>query len=161
MPAFTLLRHLNRSLRLNAGLVLAQTEGLTHADSLRQPAEGGNRLNWHLGHMVWNRLSLLEIMGVAAPCNAEPYSRYQRDSQPVADAEDVPLLSTLLADFSAAQAPILEWLGRATDAELDEPVPGETYSVADRVAFLIWHETMHVGQLEQYRRLAGHTEKVV
>lgn len=159
---YTLTRALHRSVRLNASIVEAQLADLVHAESLLQPAEGGNCLNWLLGHLVNNRLDALKLIELPAPFDAAPYARYARHSDPVlTDGEDVLPLDTLHANLVATQAPLLEWLAAAAPEALDALPPGQTRTVAEQLSFALWHESLHVGQLEQYRRLSGRTEKVI
>ena len=48
----------------NANIVKMQAQGLSHADSLRQPPFRGNCLNWILGHLASNRDVILRSLGV-------------------------------------------------------------------------------------------------
>lgn len=159
--SFTLPRHLERTLRLHARLLDSQLDGLTHADSLIQPTEGGNCLNWLLGHVVESRTQMLRLTGLPAPFDAAPFARYRRNSDPVRVAEEALPLEQVRAGFAAAQAPLQEWLTTAPPDALDAVPDGDTRSVIEQLAFLVFHETTHIGQLEQFRRLAGHTDKIV
>ncbi|MGL4647809.1 MAG: DinB family protein, partial [Caldilineaceae bacterium] len=158
---FTIGRHLDRTLRLHARLLDSQLDNLQHADSLIQPSEGGNCLNWLLGHVVDSRAWMLRLVGLPASFDAAPYERYKRDSDPIRAAEEALPLEQLRADFGAAQAPLLEWLTTAPPESQDAIPEGSSRSVIEQIAFLVWHEATHLGQLEQFRRLAGRTEKVI
>lgn len=160
---YTLVRFMARTIKLNAGIIEAQLADLSHEESLIQPSEGGNCLNWLLGHLVWNRGEALKLAGLPLTCDAAAYARYVRDSQPVRAGDDAGVLplERLRADLVSTQAPLQEWLAAATPEQLDALPEGQKRTVGEQLSFALWHESLHVGQLEQYRRLSGRTEKVI
>src|SRR5262245_44825544 len=86
----------------NLGVVKAQTEGLTNADSLIQ-FPNGNCLNWVIGHIVEARDDVLEVLGEPRAAGAA-VERYQRGSEPVTGAEEAVLpLAQLLALLDQSQ----------------------------------------------------------
>ncbi len=159
--SFTLADQVSRELRLHARIVQAQLDGLSEADTLLQPPDGGNCLNWLLGHLLVSRQTMFALLGVAPLDNATDYQRYVRDSQPVTHATDALPLSRLLSDLAASQKRLLARLGEISAEELATIPTGQERNVGEQVSFLSWHETYHVGQMEQLRRLAGKTEKVI
>jgi hypothetical protein len=151
-------------LALEQDVILAQTDGLTQADTLLQPQPGGNCMNWVLGHLLENQVSLLEVLGGASPLDATPLARYRRNSEPVKGTEaDIMPLESLLNGHTLVHQAITDRLDKLTEADLDQ----ET-QFGDRLVkrswyllFMHFHYTYHVGQLEQLRQLAGRTEKVI
>jgi len=147
----------------NLSIVQRQSEGLSHADSLRQPPFRGNCLNWVLGHMAESRDSVLEALGEAAS-SGEAVARYARESEPITadDAGALPL-DELLRLLAASQEALAAALSRATPEDLarELKVGERTTTVGARVFFLYFHETYHVGQTELLRQLAGATDKVI
>jgi hypothetical protein len=67
----------------------------------------------------------------------------------------------LVAAIAATEAPLQEWLAIATPQQLNDVRDGQSRTFIEEIAFLVWHETTHVGQMEQFRRLAGYTDKVI
>jgi uncharacterized damage-inducible protein DinB len=148
----------------NLSIIKMQTKDLTHADSLIQPPSGGNCLNWVLGHIAENRDGILKLIG-QAPMLGEPGARYKRGSEPMKESEQATLL---LAD-------ILAWLERSQEqlaavfAKMDETAwtreitvgNNRTMTLGQRVFFLYFHETYHVGQTELFRQLAGKHDQVI
>ena len=147
----------------NLSIVQRQSEGLSHADSLRQPPFRGNCLNWVLGHMAESRDSILEALG-EAPSSGEAVARYARESEPITadDAGALPL-DELLRLLAASQEALAAALSRATPEDLarELKVGERTTTVGARVFFLYFHETYHVGQTELLHQLAGATDKVI
>ncbi len=135
------------------------TEGLTHADSLLLPAAGGNCLNWVLGHLVTERDEALGWLGQAPLWTEAETQIYQRRSEPLVEAAQALPLERILGDLAQTQEQMLARLATVTPEELAAP-SGES-TVGERLTFMLWHETYHVGQLELLRHLAGKHEQVI
>jgi len=148
----------------NLEMIKMQTKGLSHEDSLLQPPFRGNCLNWVLGHIVETRDRILELLGELPIGGEGVRARYGYGSEPVcADGEGVLRLETLLEALERSQERINAALQRITVAELakeTEDHRGKT-TVAERLFFLYFHETYHVGQTELLRQLAGTNDKVI
>jgi hypothetical protein len=67
----------------NLWVLKQQTEGLTHADSLLQPAMRGNCLNWILGHLAVHRDYVLDALGREKVVGDTAIARYGRESAPI------------------------------------------------------------------------------
>jgi hypothetical protein len=146
----------------NLAVVRAQTEGLTHADSLIQFPHG-NCLNWVIGHIVEGRDDVLEVLGEPRTAGAA-VERYQRGSEPITGADaSVLSLAQLLALLEQSQGRIEIALSRIEPSALarkseDDP---RGRSIGQRLFFLYFHETYHVGQTELFRQLAGKDDKLI
>jgi uncharacterized damage-inducible protein DinB len=140
-----------------------QADGLSHADSLRQPPFRGNCLNWVLGHMAGNRDVILQALA-AQPVMGAAASRYERESEPITgDGPGVLPLGELLAILGQSQEALADALGRATEEDLAREIPRgqRTAQLGQWIFFLYFHETYHVGQTELLRQLAGKDDKVI
>lgn len=148
----------------NVWIVKQQTEGLTHADSLRQLPFQGNCLNWVVGHITANRDDILELLG-EPPLMAAENERYLRDSEPLrGEAEGVLPLEELLARLEQTQAPLAAALERLGEAGLARELTlsnDRRRTLGQQVFFLYFHEVYHVGQTEPLRQLAGKNDKVI
>lgn len=148
----------------NLKIVQAQTKGLSHADSLLQLPFRGNCLNWVLGHLVSNRDRVLTLLGEVPVGNEAIQARYGYGSEPVlGDGEGVQRMEVLLEMLGRSQERINAALTRITTEELSKETQdhrGKT-TVAERLFFLYFHETYHVGQTELLRQLAGANDKVI
>jgi uncharacterized damage-inducible protein DinB len=137
-----------------------QTEGLTHADSVLQPPFRGNCLNWVLGHIIVSRNQILDRLASSSlGWDKEDLARYERQSEPITQAEQALPLGRLLTTLDRSQELLLASFETTTPATWETLVEDE--SLADWVAFLHWHETYHVGQLELLRQLAGTNDKII
>ena len=141
----------------------AQTNGLTHEESLLQLPFRGNCLNWVVGHILDSRNGLLHLIG-AEPVLAEACARYGRGSAPVtSDGEGVIRLEALLEGFHLANQRTATRLSALRAEEFSAPVMfiGREQPLGDAIFFLYFHETYHLGQLEQLRQLSGKNDGVI
>ena len=127
-----------------------------------QPQPRGNCFNWVLGHIVENRDKALKMFGETAVLTEEEAALYCRGSEPITDGDTAVPFARLLADFNDQHACIVAGLGQAEESQFDEIVNEKNgFSFGDRLAFLHWHETYHVGQLEFLRQLAGTDDAII
>ncbi len=153
-----------RLLSIENQLICDQTAGLTQADTLIQPQPGGNCMNWVLGHILESQGSMLKVLGGSLPFDPAELEIYKRESQPITGAAPGVLsLERLLEGLGAVHAAIVARLGQMEPEDFARVITqGErTFTLGWRFLFLHFHYTYHVGQLEQLRQLAGHTDKVV
>ena len=153
-----------KMLKMEISLIHDQTNGLSHADTLIQPRPGGNCMNWVLGHLLENQISMLKAIGGDSPIDPESVARYQRESAPISsDGEGVLLLEELLDGLDKVHSAIATRLSEMSEEDFDLEIQyGERKAIRGwRVFFLHFHYTYHIGQLEQLRQLAGKTEKVI
>ena len=147
----------------NVSLAQMQANGLSHEDSLQQLPFRGNCLNWVLGHMLVSRDDLLGWLG-ETPVGGERANRYRRESDPVTGhAEDVLPLEKLLALLTTSQEKLAAAMAGLTEADLEREVLYGTRSapLRNRIFFLYFHDTYHVGQTELLRQLTGVDDKVI
>lgn len=148
-------------IQVNTRVIYRQTNGLTHEDSLLQLPFRGNCMNWVLGHMVEHRDRMLKILGEAPQWDADQSARYASRSEPILPDSDAERMENLLRDLQAAQERIVATLGSATPESLAKVMDGEEQTDGERLHFLLWHETYHLGQTEILRQLAGTDDKVI
>ena len=144
------------SVKLIDQIIKNKTEGLTHADSMRQLPFPGNCMNWNLGHLLVYRMQYLGLIdGVSKPDESE-FALYGAGSEPLTDSSKAIPLDLLLARLDDASAQIISALEKMPEARLAEIIDEERgISVDDRLHFyLVFHESYHVGQLEPLRELA-------
>lgn len=140
--------------------VQANLDGVSHEDSLRSAAEGGNTINWVLGHMIHTRAAMLSLLGGEPQVGQRYGALYGRRSSPLAPGDDCEPLDALRETWRASQAALLEKLEAADEARLAASVPGlfepeKQEPVGVQLASLVFHESYHAGQLGVIRRNAG------
>ena len=152
------------ALERNLGIIKAQTQGLSHADSLLQLPFRGNCLNWVLGHIAANRNTMLRFLGEEAILSEAHAKRYGYNSEPVCGgADDILTLEQLLMVLEQGQSALAAKLLKMTVEELAREVQSflGTTTLGQLSFFLCWHESYHTGQTEALRQLAGKNDKVI
>ena len=151
-------------LERNLGIIKAQTQGLSHADSLLQLPFRGNCLNWVLGHIADNRNTMLRFLGEEAILSEAHVKRYEFNSEPVCgDAGDILTLEQLLMVLEQGQSALTARLLKMTVEDLAREVQSflGTTTLGQLIFYLYWHESYHTGQTEALRQLAGKNDKVI
>ena len=143
-------------------VIVKQTGGLTHADSLKQLPFRGNCLNWVLGHILVYRDKVLELLGEKPILDESETDTYKRESLPITASDSAINLEILLKRLEESQEGILAALKKVTSDTLDKKVDeAKEQTVRERIEFLQWHETYHIGQLEILRQLAGKNDAII
>jgi hypothetical protein len=145
-------------------LIVSQTAGLTHADSLIQPQPSGNCLNWTIGHLLESQITLLTLLGGLSPFDPSLLAIYKRESSPItAGSPEVIPMERLLEGMHAVHTALVARLGEMNDADFAREIQqGERrFTLGWRFLFLHFHYTYHLGQLEPLRQLAGRADKVI
>jgi uncharacterized damage-inducible protein DinB len=147
----------------NLLIVKRQAAGLTQEDSLRQLPFRGNCLNWVLGHIAVNRDAVLAALG-DPPVMGTDGARYKRESDALLEGDAYALpLEELFRRLDQAQERITAALASTDETALsrEEAAGDRKRTLAQRIFFLYFHETYHVGQTELLRQLAGKDDKVI
>ncbi len=136
------------------------TEGVSHEESLRQPAESGNCMNWIAGHLVTAYNSILESLGQEPVWTEARTETYQRYSDPLTDPGRAADFGEIRADFKTAHERVMTGLQGLKPERMSEPAPFSPGNNPDEtlgsLLYLIaFHQAYHVGQLGLGRRLTG------
>ncbi|MBX3051581.1 MAG: DinB family protein [Caldilineaceae bacterium] len=151
----TIQQYINSVKRIDT-IIKRKSEGLTHADSMRQLPFPGNCMNWNIGHILVYRMQYLGVIdGISQPDPAE-FAIYGGGSQPLTDSSKAIPLEVLLARIDDASAQVIAALASMPAEKLAEIYDAEQgTTLADRLTFyLLFHESYHAGQLEILHELA-------
>jgi len=110
-------------------------------------------MNWVLGHIVSSRNDILKLIGEPPVWGEEEAAPYVRGSAGRTDPESARPLAEILDALQRSHATIRARLETMDPAALLAPVDQET--VDDRLSFLQFHETYHMGQVGLLRRWLG------
>ena len=78
-------------LKLLHTIILKQTEGLSNADLLLQPQNGGNCMLWTMAHITDNLREIVKYLGAEVPAEAAMLDEVGDGSDPVkGPAEGLP-----------------------------------------------------------------------
>jgi hypothetical protein len=141
-------------------VIKANTEGVTHEDSLVKPEPGGNCPNWVLGHIVASRNELLELLGMEPIWDGSAREPYRRGGPGLADPARARPFEQILADLDRTQELLPQGLSRVTAERLAEKAPfsptrNPQETVGSLITSFVFHEAYHAGQTGLLRRIAG------
>jgi hypothetical protein len=142
------------------GAIQRNLQDLTQAESVVTPPNGGNCLNWVLGHVIVTRNVIHLLAGGTPVLTGEHVAVYQRGSVPHGSDRflDLGTLRGFLQDSQQQLLPALAALSEeALAASVPEPYnrPPLTGSLGDALLRLHYHEGYHNGQIGLLRRIAG------
>ena len=150
---------------LNFFVLKRNTAGISQEECLRSPQEGGNCVNWVLGHILATRNSLLELLEEEPVWSEEQALRYRRGSPPVTAGTEAIPLARMLTDLEESQSRIESGVKRLDSARLSEAAPFSPTGRADEtvgslIATLSFHESYHAGQTGLLRHILGKGDRI-
>jgi len=161
-----------RMLEMEQDIIHLQTEGLSDADLLTQPPNGGNCMEWVLGHIADGLATILRVLDALPPENLPDLRRYRRGSAPILGPAAGLLGRRMIEQRQIQAKEALDMLQAAAQtrlAEMDEAAFDEEIIIFGDQArrrgwwalFVLFHHSYHVGQLEILRNIAGKTDKII
>lgn len=137
-------------------IIAGKTEGLTHAQSMKQLPFPGNCMNWNLGHILVYRMQYLGVIDGKSKPNPDEFAIYGAGSEPLTDSDKAIPLDTMLQRLEDASEMIISALEVMPNEKLTEIFDAEQgTTVDDRLQFyMMFHEAYHTGQLELLQELA-------
>lgn len=133
-----------------------KTEGLTHADSMKQLPFPANCMNWNIGHiMVYREEYLGVIEGVRGADPAE-FAIYGAGSEPLSDSARAIPLDILIERIYASSERLKRVFQSLPPEKLSESHQSHAGNTLDDYLhfYVVFHEAYHLGQLEILRELA-------
>ena len=126
-------------------------ENINHEESMLYPAQGGNCMNWMLGHILEYRNRMLVVLNEEPIWNNEAVSCYKRGTNGISEKENFLQWQQLLNHLSQTQISISKAL---KEIEINEPDKIKSF------AQLLAHESYHTGQIGLLRRVLGKEGKL-
>jgi uncharacterized damage-inducible protein DinB len=142
-------------LRLNTELFLNCVRGLDDATATRRVTERTNSIAYLAAHLVETRHYTAGVLQAPLPSPLPPAVARARSLD---DAGPLPSLPDLVAAWEAVSAHLAVTVERLDTAFLAQPgpaLPGGDGTVLGALAFLVQHESYHIGQMALLRRQYG------
>ena len=144
------------TLRLNTRLFRNCLDGLTEEQARARPAATANSAAFVAAHLAESRFFLLKILGAERP---NPLDRYLKGRKGLDEIEEWPSLPQIQTAWTEASHSLRDRLAAMTAAELDAPnqtrFPVSEMTVLGVLAFLVQHDSYHLGQLSLLRKCTG------
>ena len=143
-------------LRINTRLFRNCLDDLTEEQGRLRPSETTNHATFVAAHLVESRYYILKILGAGIPC---PLERYLGEWRGIDEITEWPTHKEIRAAWAEASAALETRLKNITAEALDAPsgtrMPIEDTSVLGLFAFMVQHDSYHVGQLSLLRKHVG------
>jgi uncharacterized damage-inducible protein DinB len=142
-------------LRLNTKLFRNCLDGLTDEQAAVRPSPGTNSAAFIAAHVADSRYFILKVIGDARP---SPLGPYLKGAKGIDDVKQCPPLAETLAAWTAASHAIRDRLAALTADELDASLTTRlpaVQTVLGVLAFLVQHDSYHIGQLSLLRKYVG------
>jgi hypothetical protein len=141
-------------------VVHRNVDGLTHEESLRQPAPGGNCLNWIMGHLAWTYAGAVGVVGQQTTLDQTALARYARGGDPITGPDEARDFGQLLAAFDEGSERFEAGLAALPAEALSRPAPSSpsgdpNETIGSLLATVLFHQSYHAGQTGVLRRLIG------
>jgi len=142
---------------VNDGLVARSFEKVTDEELWRRPTDKNNPMLWIFGHIVNTRAAMLKMFGESFDTGwGDLFDR----GAGLHDATRYPTRETIQSVAREVNTRLYAKLAALTDGELASPAPRSPVpavkTTTDLIAFLVMHDTYHVGQLAYVRKAIGH-----
>lgn len=151
---------LKMQLQAAHGIFQVNTDDVSHEESLYQPTESGNCLNWIAGHLVTAYNSLLPSLGEELVWDEERTEIYRRGTNPLDDPAIAVDFVEIKEAFSGSHERIMRGIERLAPERWSEAAPYSPGNNPDETLgtllhLIAFHQAYHVGQLGLGRRLLG------
>jgi uncharacterized damage-inducible protein DinB len=143
--------------RLNTDLLLNCLEGMTEAERLFRPAPGINHAAFLTAHLIDTRHFLATLLGAATE---NPLASLLAQAKGLDDVPDFPSSAPLASAWEAIGRHLDRAFAELTPEDLEratpQRLPGSDGTLRGGIAFLLQHESYHLGQIALLRRMLGH-----
>lgn len=142
-------------LRLNTELFVNCLDGVDDATAARRITADTNSIAFVATHLVDGRHFLAGYLGAPLP---NPMAPLLEGAARLDDVATLPTVADLIAAWESVSAHLAVTVERLDTGQLSAertPFPGSDRTVLGGMAFLIQHESSHVGQLALLRRQLG------
>ncbi len=123
---------------------------VSHEESLTTTPNGGNSVNWLLGHMIEVRDGMRKALGLEPIADEAMINLYKRGTENIT-ADKAFKLEDLIEKYNRGSDEMIKRL------ESDEITDAEA---VDTLTVLLFHEAYHAGQIGLFRRIMGKDSKI-
>lgn len=153
-----LVRPITDLFRFNSEMVTLALADLSPEDACHRLKDGeGSSIAYLVGHLCSSRYGLLQTLGAA---DSNPYRELYGEGAGSRDGDAYPPITELAAGWRETADRLHAALAEVTDEDAarddDTGFPTPEKSLRGRLAFVLWHETYHLGQIGILRTEKGY-----
>jgi uncharacterized damage-inducible protein DinB len=147
---------LTKLLKFNDDVLRVSLTDMTDDIARRRLRNGGPSVAWNIGHMLQHR----NLIAAAIACRGPAFD-LTWCANSATDGHDYPTLRELQTTWDEFSARLATAVDTLSEEELAAPSPmqlphGEQ-TLLDALRFVVWHETLHLGQVSMLRSHHGLT----
>ena len=144
------------TLELNTVLFLNCLDGISEEKATERVNGRGNSISFLAAHMIDARHFIATMLGLPL---ANPIGTALSNVQNIEDAPAIPSLSALTSEWVAVSSHLNHILEAPILVDLSQPAP-HSFPISDSsilggIAFLVQHDSFHLGQIAFLRRQLG------
>lgn len=147
---------LHEIFKLNSKLFLNCLDGMTQDQARWRPGPSTNNAAFIALHMVDARHHLAKLLGLVVD---HPFGAMLKEAKSVDDIKQWPSLDEIRAAWKDVTGALHDRFKQLTAAELAQPCPvtfpTDDRSLAGGLAFLLQHDSYHLGMLSLLRKQVG------
>lgn len=132
-------------------------QGIQEEDQYVRPMGKANSINFIVGHITSMRYVIVRMLGHDVRA---PWGDIYDQGKKVLDNSAYPVLSEILVEWKELNDRLPSLFEKAGEELLTGPTPfegpGQEKNARGTLAFLLTHETVHLGQLAYIRRLLNY-----
>ena len=156
MSAIERAQRLASVLTFNDEVLTVALTDVTDETARRRLRDGGPSIAWNIGHMLHHRNQIAASIACRGP--AFDLTRY---AQSATDGRDYPTVREFQTTWNELSTQLVTALKQLSADQLAAPSPiplphGEQ-TLLDAARFVVWHETLHLGQIAMLRSHHGLT----
>lgn len=156
-----MLKSLIHTYQFNLSFLKMLVEDIEEGKMCEQPGGLANHPAWTLPHLVTGSEFAGQLLGLVPLMPQDWFAKYGRGSTPSTDPADHPSKTDALAALEQHHARISDVCANLDPAVLDRPNPDDDFrqimpTVGDALVFLLCaHESVHIGQINSWRKAMG------
>ena len=144
-------------MQLNTLLFLNGLDGISEEKAIERVNGRGNSVSFLAAHLIDARHFIATMLGSPLP---NPIGNALSNVQNIEDSPSLPLLPVLTSEWTAVSSHLNHILDSPFLVDLSQPAP-HSFPISDSsilggIAFLVQHDSFHLGQIAFLRRQLGY-----
>jgi uncharacterized damage-inducible protein DinB len=124
-------------------------DNLPEEAALKRVSSNANHINWLAGHILHCRFMLAGMIGIN---ETNPFGQTYWLA---IDDKAYPGVKEIAAQIPHISEQLIEKLSSLSDDEMDTRPSGNKQSLGEIIAFFVYHESYHLGQIGIVRKIIG------
>jgi helix-turn-helix protein len=140
-------------------ILMKSIQFVTESDAESMPNGFNNTIKWHIGHILYATNRTFTIFKSSSYLPEHYIDLFKPGTSPRDWTNDIPTLKELFEKLEQQKVMIRDVFSDCMDQKLETPFRVKAYggheflSVGEMLNFFIFHEAMHIGYINAFKRL--------